>query len=94
MKLVQIIEEVNKHRTCSPATVRRHMRRLNIKPIGSGHTRPKYYPDDSGKKILADLGVDLSKSPQGNGHAAGAQDGRVVSLKKLQTTRAASGRGK
>lgn len=88
MTIKEIIDEVAPFRACGRNKIRRYMKTLNIQRIGC-RQRPDQFPGDSAKKILVHLGLADSPAPNGtNGHAGSADDGKVVSLKKLQVTRA------
>jgi hypothetical protein len=94
MTITQILEDVREFKACSVSQLKRHLRKLNIQPIGC-RQRPQPYPDDAAKRILAHLGVPLSGGPvvpKTNGAAHGPDDGKVVSLRKLGTVRAKAGR--
>lgn len=92
VKINDIMEQVKQHKSCSPQAVRRYMVQLGIKPLGKCRQRPQHYPDDTAKRILVHLGFDQANG--NGGHAGSAEDGKVHSLKKLQTVRQSARRGK
>ena len=52
----QTLEAVTARRPCSPASVRRWIRKLGVKPIGTMRTKPRFYPVETPALILDALG--------------------------------------
>jgi hypothetical protein len=82
MTINEIVTDVAKALPVSERKVRRLLHRLKIKPLGEVASRPQRWPDDSAQKIRAALGVNGS-----NGHAGGADDGKLVSMAALKRKR-------
>lgn len=75
----------------SERIIRGDLGRLGIKPIGTLKQRPEQYPPDSETKIREARG--LPANGETNGHANGADDGKIVSQKTLAKARSKA-RGK
>ena len=84
MTTAEVLEKVRLRKACSLPQLRRHISRLSLRPISEVRQRPQLWPEDTAQKILDNLGLT-----QENGHDDG-KNGRVVSLKKLRSTRAKS----
>ena len=52
----QTLEAIQERRPCSPASVRRWIRKLRVKPLGTMRTSPRFYPPDTPNRILDALG--------------------------------------
>jgi hypothetical protein len=52
----QTLEAIQERRPCSPVSVRRWIRKLQIKPLGTLRTKPRFYPADTPNRILDALG--------------------------------------
>jgi hypothetical protein len=50
------LEAIQERRPCSPASLRRYLRRLHIKPLGTLRTKPYRFEADTPGKILDALG--------------------------------------
>lgn len=57
MTIDQITKEVSSGKAVSRRQVVRYLRDLEIRPLGRLRQRPQIYPDDAGKRILAELGI-------------------------------------
>jgi hypothetical protein len=52
----ETLEAINERRICSPKSLRRYLKTLKIKPLGSMRTNPRFYPGDTPARILDALG--------------------------------------
>jgi hypothetical protein len=55
----QTLEAIQERRPCSPSSLRRYLRTLNIKPLGTLRTKPHRFAPDAAAKILDALGEKL-----------------------------------
>jgi hypothetical protein len=73
-----ILERVQDRRPCSPASARRYLRKLKIKPLGTIRTKPLYYPGDTPDRILFALGEKVVTMSQLRAVKRQAQKARAV----------------
>jgi hypothetical protein len=59
----QILAAVQARRPCSEATLRRYLRKLEVRPIGSIKMRPSRFAPDAMGKVLAALGLPQERLP-------------------------------
>jgi hypothetical protein len=52
----QALEAIQERRPCSPASLRRYLRQLHVKPLGRLRTKPHRFPADTPNRILGALG--------------------------------------
>ena len=52
----QALEAIQERRPCSPASLRRYLRKLHVKPLGKLRTKPHRFPSDTPNRILGALG--------------------------------------
>lgn len=50
------LKAIQERRPCSPASLRRYIRKLRIRPLGRLRTNPQHYPADTPAKVLDALG--------------------------------------
>jgi len=60
----ETLEAIQERRPCSPVSVRRWIRKLHIKPLGTMRTNPQFYPADTPVKILDALGEKVATMGQ------------------------------
>jgi hypothetical protein len=52
----ETLEAIQERRPCSPASLRRYLRKLHIKPLGTMRTKPHRFATDAPARILDALG--------------------------------------
>ena len=55
----QVLAVIKQRRPCSPATLRRYLKHLEIRPLGEIRTKPQWYGADAPGKVLDALGSRL-----------------------------------
>ena len=72
----QTLEAIKERRPCSAGSLRRYIRKLDIKPVGTIRTRPRRFPLDAPVRILNALGHRIPTMNQLRAARAKAQKAR------------------
>lgn len=74
----ETLEAIQERRPCSPVSVRRWIRKLRIKPLGTMRTKPRFYPAETPNLILDALGEKVITMSQMRAIKRQAQKARAA----------------
>jgi hypothetical protein len=86
----QTLEAIKERTPCSPASLRRYIKKLKIKPLGLLPTKPQRFPPETPGRILGALGLTAPQPVPGKRMEFLNAPAGIVSLRQLKSVRAAA----